>query len=109
MSPPPVDTRSISPTWTSRAALAGCPLDTILPSSQAWAASERVLKNLAAHSHSSILTDGLPDAMDLFCYKREGGVLISKTRALTAENAEDSRRSQGKAQSKLGHLSRVKL
>src|SRR5208337_3276832 len=45
-----------SPTRTSRAALAGCPLERILPSSQARAANARVLKNLAAQSHLSILT-----------------------------------------------------
>src|SRR5882762_11651070 len=45
----------MSPIRTSRAALAGCPLDWILPSTQARAAHARVLKNLAAHSHLSIL------------------------------------------------------
>src|SRR5208337_4005748 len=45
-----------SPTRTSRAALAGCPLERILPSSQARAANARVLKNLAAQSHLSIRT-----------------------------------------------------
>ena len=51
-----VSTRNMSPIRTSRAALAGCWLDRILPSSQARAASARVLKNLAAQSHLSILT-----------------------------------------------------
>ena|SRR5271155_240438 len=49
-------TCNTSPTRTSREALAGWPLDRILPSSHALAASERVLKNLAALSHSSIRT-----------------------------------------------------
>src|SRR5277367_2597483 len=44
---------------TSRAALAGCPLDRILPSSHARAASDRVLKNLAAQSHLSIRTEAM--------------------------------------------------
>src|SRR5207245_857131 len=44
-----------SPTRTSREALACCPLDTILPSSQARRASARVLKNRAAQSHLSVL------------------------------------------------------
>src|ERR1051326_1603271 len=47
----------MSPTRTSRAGLAGCPLDWIRPSSQALAASARVLKNLAAQSHLSIRTE----------------------------------------------------
>src|SRR5579864_387414 len=46
----------MSPAWTSRDGLTGCPLDSILPSSQARAARERVLKNRAAQSHLSILT-----------------------------------------------------
>src|ERR1017187_640487 len=46
----------MSPARTSREALAGCPLDPILPSSHACAASARVLKNRAAQSHLSILT-----------------------------------------------------
>ena len=41
---------------SSRAALAPCPLDRILPSSHARAASARVLTNRAAQSHLSILT-----------------------------------------------------
>src|SRR5579864_455271 len=45
-----------SPARTSRAGLAGCWLDSILPSSQARAAKARVLKNLAAHSHLSMRT-----------------------------------------------------
>src|SRR5208337_1698129 len=45
-----------SPTRTSRAAWDDCPLDRILPSSQARAANARVLKNLAARSHLSIRT-----------------------------------------------------
>src|ERR1700722_2010285 len=56
-SPPSLVTRSISPIRTSRAALAGWPLDWIRPSSQARAASDRVLKNLAAHNHLSIRTE----------------------------------------------------
>src|SRR5690242_20180429 len=45
-----------SPTRTSRDGLAFVPLLSILPSSQARAASDRVLKNRAAHNHLSILT-----------------------------------------------------
>src|SRR5207244_3894582 len=48
-------TCNMSPGRTSRAGLEGRPLDAILPSSQARAASERVLKNRAAQSHLSIL------------------------------------------------------
>ena len=49
-------TRNMSPIRTSRAGFADCSLDSILPSSHARAASARVLKNLAAQSHLSILT-----------------------------------------------------
>src|SRR5882672_9445089 len=49
----------MSPTRTSRAALAGWPLDWILPRSQAREARDRVLKNLAAQSHLSIRTEGM--------------------------------------------------
>src|SRR5690242_14821754 len=55
----------MSPIRTSRAGLAGCPLDCIRPSSQARAASARVLKNLAAQSHLSIRTEFI----HLFSYK----------------------------------------
>src|ERR1022692_4714190 len=55
-SPPSFFTRKRSPARISRAGLAGCPLASILPSSHARAASERVLKNRAAQSHLSILT-----------------------------------------------------
>src|SRR5256885_9332390 len=47
----------MSPIRTSRAGLAGCPFDCIRPSSEALAASARVLKNLAAQSHLSIRTE----------------------------------------------------
>src|ERR1039458_8282153 len=60
--------RNRSPTRTSRAAFAICPLDKILPSSQARFASGRVLKNLAAHSQMSIRTP----VMNLFSYKDSG-------------------------------------
>jgi hypothetical protein len=46
----------MSPTRTSRAALATCPLERILPNSQARLAKVRVLKNRAVHSHKSIRT-----------------------------------------------------
>src|ERR1019366_9804243 len=46
----------MSPTRTSRAGLARCAAVSILPISQALPASERVLKNRAAHSHLWILT-----------------------------------------------------
>ena len=55
-SPPSFLMRNISPTWTSRAGLARTPPESILPSSQARSASERVLKNRAAQSHLSIRT-----------------------------------------------------
>jgi hypothetical protein len=58
----------MSPIFTSRAGLAGCPLDWILPSSQARVASERVLKNLAAHSHLSMRTEVIRP----FSYKKQG-------------------------------------
>ena len=64
-SPPAFDTCNMSFTWTSRAGLANCPLDRILPSSHARADKARVLKNLAAHSHLSILTP----VINPFCYK----------------------------------------
>src|ERR1700743_619703 len=44
---------------TSREGLANCPLDAILPSSQARTASARVLKNLAAQSHLSMRTEAI--------------------------------------------------
>jgi hypothetical protein len=47
----------MSPIRTSRAGLAGCPFERILPKSQARAAKARVLKNLAAQSHLSIRTE----------------------------------------------------
>src|SRR2546423_10867972 len=56
----------MSPIRTSRAGLAGSPLDWIRPSSQALAASARVLKNLADQSHLSIRTELIPS----FSYKR---------------------------------------
>src|ERR1700756_5376772 len=46
--------RSLSLTRTSRAAFATCPFDTILPKSQLFLASVRVLKKRAAHSQASI-------------------------------------------------------
>src|ERR1041385_2855923 len=49
----------MSPTWTSRAGLAGCRLDWSRPSSHAREASERVLKNRAAQSHLSMRTEGI--------------------------------------------------
>src|SRR5262245_51325274 len=55
-SPESFFTRSMSPMRTSREGFACWPFDEILPSSQARAASERVLKNRAAQSHLSILT-----------------------------------------------------
>jgi hypothetical protein len=60
--------RNRSPTRTSRAAFAICPLDKILPNSQARFASGRVLKNLAAHNQMSIRTP----VMNLFSYKDSG-------------------------------------
>jgi hypothetical protein len=44
----------MSLTRTSRAAFATCPFDKILPKSQPFFASVRVLKNRAAHSQASI-------------------------------------------------------
>src|SRR4051794_41682310 len=46
----------MSPGRTSREALDVCPFASILPRSHAREASERVLKNRAAHNHLSILT-----------------------------------------------------
>src|SRR6185436_6530946 len=63
----------MSPMRTSREALAGCPLHSILPDSHARAASERVLKNRAAQSHLSILRDIIP-----FSY--QGGIRASARR-----------------------------
>src|SRR5579864_5633828 len=54
-SPPSFVIRSVSPTRTSRAALATCAFDRIRPKSQLFFASVRVLKKRAAHSQASIL------------------------------------------------------
>ena len=56
------------------AALAGCPLDSILPSPHARVASERVLRNQAAQSHLSIPTPVVPP----FSYR---GVISSRPSA----------------------------
>src|SRR6185437_618934 len=47
----------MSPIFTSRAGLASVPCERMRPRSHAFAASARVLKNRAAHSHLSIRTD----------------------------------------------------
>src|SRR5438045_2854865 len=52
--------RSMSPTLTSRAGFAVTPFDSMRPSSQARAASARVLKNRAAQSHLSMRTPFTP-------------------------------------------------
>ena len=49
----PRRTRISSPTWSGRARLVRSPFTCTLPPAIASAASERVLKNLAAHSHLS--------------------------------------------------------
>jgi hypothetical protein len=55
-SPESLRMKRVSPTRSSREGLAGMPLAVIRPRSQAWEASERVLKKRAAQSHLSILT-----------------------------------------------------
>src|SRR6516162_5529572 len=67
---------------TSRAALAACPLDWILPSSQARAASARVLKNRAAQSHLSIRTEGM------LCFATQG--LAFRFKPTKRERSADS-------------------
>jgi len=52
-----VGTCSMSPMRTSREAWQAGPLDLDLPRSQAFAGRDRVLKNLAAKGHLSILTE----------------------------------------------------
>lgn len=59
-SPAAVVTFNRSPAFTSRAAFAVTPFDSTRPSSHAFTASARVLKNRAAHSHLSILTPLIP-------------------------------------------------
>src|SRR5215475_2633732 len=74
-SPPSFLTCSMSPAWTSREGLANCPLDWILPRSQARDARERVLKKRAAQSHLSIRTE----VMALFSYEvRNNGMLTDE-------------------------------
>src|ERR1700733_5361284 len=53
----------VSPTRTSRAALARCPLDSIRPISQDFWARARVLKKRAAQSHLSIRTEVRADSI----------------------------------------------
>src|ERR1700726_1140297 len=53
----------MSPNRTSRAGLAGCPFELIRPSSQAFDACSRVLKNRAAHNHLSIRVPVIPHSL----------------------------------------------
>src|SRR5882757_4544832 len=61
-----------SPVWTSREGLASWPLATMRPSSQARAASARVLKKRAAQSHLSIRTLLRTPVMAPLSYRRRG-------------------------------------
>src|ERR1041385_2574088 len=55
--PPSFVIFKVSPIRTTRHGFGGWPFDSILGSSQAFAASDLVLKNRAAHSHLSIRTE----------------------------------------------------
>ena len=68
---------------TSREALASCPLDAILPSSHARAASERLLKNRAAQSHLSILTPATPDSRTISGFWLHAVVIVQARSSLT--------------------------
>src|SRR5271169_2679000 len=71
--------RKRSPTLTSRAALATCPLDKTLPNSQARFASGRVLKNRAAQSQMSIRTP----VMNPFSYKHNATTQLEMKNQIT--------------------------